>query len=633
MNLPQSLGLVLHSPKRLGHLGVIADMLRSTGVLELIDTMCGSDVRMNVSHGECVQVILLGIFAGEHGLWRLSERLDPYDMATLTDDPGVDLREFHDVRLGRALDAIWDAGPERLQSALSLRVVEWAQLDLGTLHFDTTSLSFYGAYEEDLDDSWTPELAQLLDAQAVPKRHPRTEPSRDGDGREAPVVTYGYAKNKRHDLKQILFGMVVSSDGGVPLYGRAMDGATSDITAAAEFLDYLHTQIPDPRGQVFVADSKGWAPPALECVRLHRLRLLSRLPRTTTLAKVVVDHFDREQAPCLLKRYHRDRKRWSWTAYHGQDADYTYTVDTPVLDADGHAVHDDAGNAVTQRAQHTVPVRVVTCYSSELYRQKAETLGAIARREATRSTQMITRLARRSWACAADAQAELDVLIAKQPFITVTLSGTIERRETPRRRTRRGRPTRSEVPLPPDISYHLVCTAAVANPTENAKRLRREATFVLIRNRLDAWTMSDEQMVATYGKQWRIEHAFSWLKSGAAINPMFLESPRRIQSLCFLYCLALMLHALVQRNIRRYLKANKLALPYHRNKLSDHITARFTYELFRNVSSQTVEINGVQDKRIHGLDQWTTLALKALTASPKAYRPVIERARNNSAGK
>jgi transposase len=26
--------------------------------------------------------------------------------------------------------------------------------------------------------------------------------------------------------------------------------------------------------------------------------------------------------------------------------------------------------------------------------------------------------------------------------------------------------------------------------------------------------MTDEKMVAAYGKQWRVEHAFSWLKSG-----------------------------------------------------------------------------------------------------------------------
>ncbi|SVD07748.1 uncharacterized protein METZ01_LOCUS360602, partial [marine metagenome] len=44
----------------------------------------------------------------------------------------------------------------------------------------------------------------------------------------------GYAKNRRHDLKQILYGSVITRDGGVPLYGRAMSGCTSDVTAATE---------------------------------------------------------------------------------------------------------------------------------------------------------------------------------------------------------------------------------------------------------------------------------------------------------------------------------------------------------------------------------------------------------------
>jgi transposase len=50
--------------------------------------------------------------------------------------------------------------------------------------------------------------------------------------------------------------------------------------------------------------------------------------------------------------------------------------------------------------------------------------------------------------------------------------------------------------------------------------------------------MTDERMVR-HLQQWRVEHAFSSLKSGAAISPMFLESPRRIQTLLPV-CLALM---------------------------------------------------------------------------------------------
>jgi transposase len=411
------------------------------------------------------------------------------------------------------------------------------------------------------------------------------------------------------------------------LYGRALDGNASDITAAAEFLDHLHRQIPDPRGQVFVADSKGWAPPALECVRQHQLRLLSRLPRSTRLAGETVARLDLDYASCLLKHYHKDRKRWSWVAYAGFDEVYCFTIDEPILDQQGKPQTGEDGQPLMRTCRHTLPVRVVACYSSELYRQKAETLGAITKREEVRSARLIRRLGQRLFACTADAQAEIDALVAKQPFITLTLAGTVTRREIHNRRSRRGRPAKGEVPPSPDIRYTIALTVTPASPTENASRLRREATYVLIRNRIDGWEITDEQMAATYSKQWRVEHAFSWLKSGAAINPMFVQTPRRIQALCFLYTLALMIHALVQRNLRRYLKQHGLKLPYHRNKPSQNITARFTYELFRNVTTQIVEFNGQTNKHIHGLDQWTKTAIAGVGGSAATYQPVMEKAR------
>jgi len=622
--------IVLHPPKRVGHLSVITEVLRSSGILEMIDSICGVDQRMKVSHGDCVEFILLGVFAGEHGLWRLTERLDPYDLATIVGDDGVNVHEFHDVRLGRALDAIYHAGVERLQSAIALKMIAWATLDLSTLHFDTTSLSFYGAYEEDLDDTWAPEMESILKTSALARHAPKRNDVPDGDGRESPLVVHGYAKNHRFDLKQILFGMVVAGDGGVPLYGRAMNGNTADVTAACEFLDHLRTQLPDPRAQCLVADSKGWAAATLEQVRLHRLRLLSRLPRSTSLAQQVVREFVADDAPCLLRHYHGDRRRWSWVAYAGSDAHYTFYVDEPLLDGQGKPVLDDAGIPRMQRVSRVIPVRVVSCFSSELYRQKAETLGAIAQREGLRAVKLLARLARRTYACAADAQQELDALCQEQPFVTLEISGRVGQREIPRRRARRGRPRADEAAPEPDIRFALNVHTTPASPAANAARLRRAATYVLVRNRMDDWQLDDHEMITRYSHQWRCEHGFSWLKSEAAINPMFLESPRRIQALCFLYTLALMVHTIIQRNVRKYLVANKLALPYHRNKPSDKITARFFYELYRNVTTQIVQIDGHREKRIYGMDEWTTCGLKALGASPRAYRPVIERPRENS---
>ena len=154
-------------------------------------------------------------------------------------------------------------------------------------------------------------------------------------------------------------------------------------------------------------------------------------------------------------------------------------------------------------------------------------------------------------------------------------------------------------------------------------RLRQADTYILIRNRLPEWEISDEEMATPYDAQWRVEHGFSWLKSGAAINPMFLETPRRIEALCMIYTIALMTHTLIQRGIRAGLKRRGWKLPYHRNKPSNKITARFLYELFSNVTTMVVGLGDEVEKRIFGMDQHTEKAVRAMDLSLDAYHPLL----------
>jgi transposase len=66
-------------------------------------------------------------------------------------------------------------------------------VDVARLHWDMTSISLYGAYEE-------PE-----------------------EGFIAP--RFGHPKDRRPDLKQVQTSLGVSGDGGVPVFHRAYDGA------------------------------------------------------------------------------------------------------------------------------------------------------------------------------------------------------------------------------------------------------------------------------------------------------------------------------------------------------------------------------------------------------------------------
>ncbi len=613
----------LSPPKRLAHLPMVMDVLRRSRVIEVIDEACGIDRRMKVSHGECVAMVIAGVFVGESGLWRLCDRMNVFDMATVMQDPGINLSEYHDNRIGRALDAIYDAGPDRIQTALALQAIDSWRLDRSYLHVDTTSLSFYGAYEEELEDEWSPEVYGLPPIDEIPQRKPRTNASncdpgynhRDGDGRESPKVVHGYAKNRRHDLKQILYGNVVTRDGGVPLYGRAMDGNTSDITAATEFLEHLRRSMTSEPESCFVADSKGWAPTVLAQVHDHRLRLLSRLPRSTNLSKDCVAAFDETSAQCLLRKYDTKRGHWSWIAYHGADADYTFQRE--------RVIRDDDGNEKTYTEEVVLPVRVVTCYSSQLFRQKVRTLKSTRRKELKARVKKVRQIESRQWKCRADAQDAIDVLHDQQPFVTLNLHAEIEERIIVDKRAKRGRPRADEAPPLSRTVYHLKVTVEDADTVDSEQRLRKASTYVLVRNRLPGWKLSDEEMATAYGQQWRVEHGFAWLKSGAAINPMYLESPRRIAALCMVYHIALMIHTLIHRGVRHGLKKRGWELPYHRNKPSDNITAKFTYELFSNVTTQVITDGNESEKRIYGLDEHTEKAVVALGVTTSAYRPVI----------
>ena len=97
-------------PQRLCHLPLVMDMLRRSRVLETIDHAIEQHRLSSVSTGECVAVILAGVFVGAHSLWRIRERLAPYDMATIMQDPGFDLARFPEERLAKALDDLYGFG-------------------------------------------------------------------------------------------------------------------------------------------------------------------------------------------------------------------------------------------------------------------------------------------------------------------------------------------------------------------------------------------------------------------------------------------------------------------------------------------------------------------------------------------
>jgi len=573
-------------PLRLAHLPLVMDVYRRCGLADTIDNAIGQDPRSAVSTAECVGVILCGVYGGAHGLWRLRERLAHFDMPTIMQDRHFDLQRFPEERLAKALDDLFDFSLDKLMTGVALEAIRQFRLDTSWLHFDTTSLSFYGAHEQ-------PEPPFGVTPETPPPR-----------------VTFGHSKSNRPDLRQLLFGALVTSDGGVPLWGKALDGNLSDSEAAAEFFTHIRSLVEDPRKVTCVADSKGWCARVLDVVRHENLRLLSRLPRSHRLHRELMAkrwmHVEKWERPI------RPGKEAEYYEYMGWDVEEQLVWTT--TGADGKPQHETL----------TIPARAVRVFSSALLRTKMATRDRMHVREKRQATKQIRDWQDVVYACEDDAERGADRHVRQSDFATLDLQATIVRQVGPAKRGR-GRPRRRpEPPLAAKEHWRVRYTVRKVTARVTERRLHDAATFIMIRTRNDDWEITDREMIQRYKDQYHVEHGFAWLKNGAAINPMFIETPKRMASMCFVYCLGLMVYNLIQRTVRKYLKEHQTGLPYHRNKPSDRITTQFLFELFPKV--QTVPItmpDGRQESRLVGFESIQQLAATALGSEKSAFSPVI----------
>src|SRR5208282_1755732 len=98
-------------------------------------------------------------------------------------------------------------------------------------------------------------------------------------GRRAPWITYGYSKDHRPDLKQLLFILTTSADGGVPIQFRCEDGNRSDVDTHIETWETLRRVAGKP-DFLYVADSKLCVTETLDYINDRKGRFVTVMPRS-----------------------------------------------------------------------------------------------------------------------------------------------------------------------------------------------------------------------------------------------------------------------------------------------------------------------------------------------------------------
>jgi transposase len=556
------------------HLPLVLGVVRKLNVAALIDTFCPPHPAHVLSCGRGVEALLLAILDGHHALYKVGARLEGRGMLPLL-QPSLQRESLHDYRLGQILDALFAANLNRVFGAIALNALEVYAISTPWLHQDTTTITLYGAYEEE---------------------------ARPGEGPVPPRPAYGHSKDGHDDLKQVLLSLGVSSD-GLPLRMGVRDGNTSDSTETSVAIEEcLALGLAGMRG--IVADSKAYSKRTLGLCLEQRVGLITLVPRTCAVRQELEAWGQQHGAlPLLLEKPGRTRqelpRRW-----HGQSVVRQVEVEY----ADGRVAVEE--------------LRFLVVHSSQLAQQAAVAYTAAQAKEAERVAEHIQRVEARWFACAADAEAAITDYEGRgqgrqgrKPRLWRyhALHYRVEAVSAPKKRRRRGRPPKAEA-AQVEVRYRLVVHTEALVPSEDAHGWTVLATTVR------PAVCTDAEMLQAYQEQHStVEPGFRWIKNPAAISPVWLEKPERIAALAMLTVVGLLVYAVIQRQVRLYLRDHDRQIPGNKGPTAMP-TVAVVFTLFTPVMLVQFAVDTQLSLQMHGVQPHHQIICEAVGIDPGWYQ-------------
>lgn len=498
-----------YDSKCLNHLGLVAGMYDELGIGELIDRLLlKDDERRFVSIGQATKAMVLnGLGFANRALYLTPLFFQDKPVDRLIGQ-GIEAAHLNDDMLGRALDAIYDYGPDNLYSQLSAFVVKKLGLLCEFGHMDSTSIHVDGQYNT-IKDEVEEGVIQIIK---------------------------GYSRDHRHDLNQVVLQLICERQAGIPLLMNSLSGNSSDKDS---FRDMINAHIDQLRKdfevKYLIADSALYVAKTLK--DMNDFLWISRVPETLTLARAMIH----EVAPDLMN--------------NPEQAEFRSIG----------AVYGD------------VKQRWVIVYSPEAYHRTLKTVNKNYLRQSTEDFKNFEKLCKQDFACEADAR---NALTAFEKKLSVTFISDSWISELPHYKDK-GRPAHGRAP---DFYSYRVEGCIASKLNERTLQLERKSCFILATNQLDHELLPEEELIAAYKDQQKVERGFRFLKDPMFMaSTLFLKSPKRIMALMMVMTLCLLVYAALEHRIRKALKEHGKTFPNQKGVPITTPTARWIFQFFKGI--------------------------------------------------
>ena len=484
-----------------GQLALIHPLLERLDVRNAIDRHIHTDPQLEFSHGQVLSVLLAA---------RLAQPTALIHVADWAEGAGADIlwqippEKLNDDRLGRALDAFFEYR-HTLAAEITATALRWAEVPLNNLHFDTTHLVLYGAYDTSQP---RPELKEPL----------------RGDDQLAPAhITHGYLTKYR--MIQVGVTAAVDDLGAIPIACHCLDGNRNGFTAIHEQFQLLQAHFSLPEQMILTSDRGTFSAAHAATLFRHQQHILCAVP-WNAYRQMYDDH-----AATLL---------WREASYRSQEQQRRRDTPSslPIEHYDLAVVRHELSDP---KSDGPIPCRVIFVRST-----------AGATEERTRREKNIDKI-----------RNGLIALAAKLERAHPSSTPASIQRQAVRLLGHRDAAAffqwelvqltaaeRAALPLPPKgytLQKHRLIWSFDAAAAAAAARYDGLSALLTTAPR----TESADQLFARYKRQAYVERLHHESKSPLAVCPLFLKTPKRVEALVCLLQLALLARQALERVYRK----------------------------------------------------------------------------------
>ena len=537
----ENLGL---DSKIIGPLPIINHFIDRLNLADVLSKYIYSKKNQKLSNTDSILIFVKNILIRRQPLYGLSEWAEKYDpsLIGLFSSP---LSILNDDRVGRSLDHLFDADRATLLTEIVLNAINEFNIDILQLHNDSTTVTVHGEYKA--------------------KRSIRK-------GKTSIAIAYGHNKDHRPDLKQLLFTLTVSRDGAVPIHYKSFDGNTTDDKTHIQIWENLR-RISGKSDFIYVADSKLCTREQMYYIAKEGGLFISVLPKTRKECSWFKEWF-RGQQPVrwteLLRKPNHRRPESEEHVYWG--------FESPMNSEEGY--------------------RIIWILSSQKQEQDAQIRGQKIEKTIDELARLKEKTGSRKWKTKEQITSSVLKIFDKHSSSNWFDWKIITQEDEIYRQKGKGRPSKNTEYV------RIIKTKWTFEAMPNSKKIQDDAAsdgmFPLITNISEKkFTMKD--ILLKYKYQPYIEKRHQQFKSVFDAAPVFLKSIHRIEALMFVYFIALLLNALIERELRNSMKQKEIELlplyPEERN--CKYPTTERILSLFENQRKHILKENNIVLKQFY----------------------------------